>query len=168
MANVQHSTLTGADLHEPKGVGSASTNTVYVANGSGSGTWQKIAANQINTTSINNLNKIVITTTFDDISTAHSHWVTAPIAGNIEKIYSVLHQSIATGDTTLTFKIGGVNVTNGVITITQSGSAAGDIDSATPTGANTVTAGQAIEIASDGGTNTSNAIVTLTIVLDVS
>lgn len=34
-----HSTLTGADLHEPKGVASAGANQVYVANGAGSGTW---------------------------------------------------------------------------------------------------------------------------------
>jgi len=34
-----HSILTGADLHEPKGVSIANSNTVYVANGSGSGSW---------------------------------------------------------------------------------------------------------------------------------
>lgn len=34
-----HSTLSGADLHEPKGIESASAGTVYVANGSGSGNW---------------------------------------------------------------------------------------------------------------------------------
>lgn len=39
MANVAHASLTGANLHEPKGVASASANTVYVANGSGSGSW---------------------------------------------------------------------------------------------------------------------------------
>ena len=39
MANVAHSTLSGADLHEPKGIGTAVNNTVYVANGSGSGAW---------------------------------------------------------------------------------------------------------------------------------
>jgi len=39
MANVAHSTLTGADLHEPKGISTAGVNTVYVANGAGSGTW---------------------------------------------------------------------------------------------------------------------------------
>ena len=37
MANVAHSTLTGADLHEPKGVASASSGDIYVANGAGSG-----------------------------------------------------------------------------------------------------------------------------------
>ncbi len=36
---VQHSALTGAELHEPKGAAAASANTVYVANGSGSGAW---------------------------------------------------------------------------------------------------------------------------------
>lgn len=34
-----HSTLTGASLHEPKGVASANSGEVYVANGSGSGAW---------------------------------------------------------------------------------------------------------------------------------
>jgi len=42
MATVAHSTLTGAELHEPKGVASAGANQVYTANGSGSGTWSKI------------------------------------------------------------------------------------------------------------------------------
>jgi hypothetical protein len=39
MADVQHVSLTGSDLHEPKGVASAATGKVYVANGSGSGAW---------------------------------------------------------------------------------------------------------------------------------
>jgi len=42
MANVSHASLTGAELHEPKGVASASSGTVYVANGAGSGSWQAI------------------------------------------------------------------------------------------------------------------------------
>lgn len=40
MANVNHSTLTDPYLHEPKGVASANANEVYVANGSGSGSWK--------------------------------------------------------------------------------------------------------------------------------
>lgn len=39
MANVQHSSLTGAELHEPKGADSASTGEVYVSDGAGSGAW---------------------------------------------------------------------------------------------------------------------------------
>lgn len=34
-----HASLTGANLHEPKGVAAASANTVYVANGAASGAW---------------------------------------------------------------------------------------------------------------------------------
>jgi len=43
MANIQHSALTEPNLHEPKGVSTASSGKVYVANGSGSGAWQLIA-----------------------------------------------------------------------------------------------------------------------------
>lgn len=43
MANVAHATLTGAELHEPKGVASAALGTVYVANGAGSGSWNSVA-----------------------------------------------------------------------------------------------------------------------------
>lgn len=39
MAQVQHSALTDPNLHEPKGASTASVGTVYVSNGSGSGTW---------------------------------------------------------------------------------------------------------------------------------
>lgn len=39
MANVAHSTLALAEVHEPKGIAAASAGEVYVADGSGSGTW---------------------------------------------------------------------------------------------------------------------------------
>lgn len=42
MPTVAHSTLTGAELHEPKGADSAASSTVYVANGTGSGSFQKL------------------------------------------------------------------------------------------------------------------------------
>lgn len=47
---VQHSALTGAELHEPKGVASASSGQVYIANGAGSGTWTTPSASTIGTT----------------------------------------------------------------------------------------------------------------------
>jgi hypothetical protein len=168
MPDIQHANITGAELHEPKGVAGASANTVYVANGSGSGTWQQVTASQIDSTTINNLNKVVLNVHHDDLSASSSHYVVAPIAGTITEIYSVIDSAIAHADTVLSFEIGGVAVTNGNITITQSGSAAGDVDSSTPTGNNTVSAGQAIEVISDGGTTTSNAHAHLTIVIDVS
>lgn len=42
MANVQHSTLTDPNLHEPKGISTAAANTVYLANGSGTGVYTNV------------------------------------------------------------------------------------------------------------------------------
>lgn len=53
MANVEHSSLTGSALHEPKGVASANSGSVYVANGSGSGTWQPIHSHASAATNFN-------------------------------------------------------------------------------------------------------------------
>jgi microcystin-dependent protein len=39
MANTNHRDLTGVSLHEPKGAAAAAAGQVYVANGSGSGSW---------------------------------------------------------------------------------------------------------------------------------
>jgi len=39
MATIEHSTLSTGELHEPKGAPTASAGQVYVADGSGSGTW---------------------------------------------------------------------------------------------------------------------------------
>lgn len=109
-------------------------------------------------------NQYAITARITDVSTAGSYWVVAPFAGDIDAIYTVLHGTIATADAVLSFELGGTAVTGGGITIAYSGSAAGDVDSATPTAANSVTAGQAIEIITNGAsTNTVPVDVTFVI-----
>jgi len=45
---IEHKDIPNANLHEPKGVSTASVNKVYVADGAGSGTWQKVDVAQIN------------------------------------------------------------------------------------------------------------------------
>ena len=47
MATVQHSAITDPNIHEPKGVAAATINKVYVSNGTGSGTWQKLSPPQL-------------------------------------------------------------------------------------------------------------------------
>lgn len=42
MADVQHASLTGALLHEPKGADTAVANRVYVSDGAGSGAWSTV------------------------------------------------------------------------------------------------------------------------------
>lgn len=45
---IQHSAITDPNIHEPKGVASATAGTVYVADGAGSGTWQDPIPSDIN------------------------------------------------------------------------------------------------------------------------
>lgn len=40
---VTHASLTGSDLHEPKGIDSANSGEVYIADGSGSGDWSALS-----------------------------------------------------------------------------------------------------------------------------
>ncbi|MCK5606461.1 hypothetical protein KAR91_31455 [Candidatus Pacearchaeota archaeon] len=108
--------------------------------------------------------KVYLTGEIADISTGASSWVTTPVAGTISNIWTVIDGAIITVDAGITFEIGGTAVTGGGITIAFSGSAAGTVDSATPTALNTVTAGSAIEIITDGlSTNAVKAVVLLEI-----
>ena len=50
---VPHSSLTGAENHEPKGVETATSGQIYVANGTGSGVWTK-TLDSINLTGLTN------------------------------------------------------------------------------------------------------------------
>ncbi len=79
--------------------------------------------------------------------------------GILREITSVLHAAIITADAVLTVKIikpgaAAVAVTGGVVTITQSGSAAGDVDTAKPTALHAVSAGDVITIESNGASST--------------
>lgn len=100
---------------------------------------------------IDRVKSYVLTLDIADLSAEASYYLVAPLAGRISKIYSVIDGAVATADVTITAKIATVAVTGGVVTIATAGSAAGDVDSATPTAANTVTAGQAIEFLVTGG-----------------
>jgi len=102
------------------------------------------------------MGKVYLNVRIPDISTAGSDWVVSPVAGTITKIWSVIHGTIATADAGLSFELGGTAITGGGITVAYSGSAAGDVDSATPTALNTVAAGGAIECITDGAST--NAI----------
>lgn len=106
----------------------------------------------------------LVTVPIGDISTAGSVFVVPGVAGTIVGISNVIDAAITGADAGLTFEIGGVAVTDAAITITQSGSAVGDVDQSTPSALNVITAAEAIEIVKDGdSTTTSNGVVTLEI-----
>ncbi|CAB4196195.1 hypothetical protein UFOVP1299_61 [uncultured Caudovirales phage] len=97
------------------------------------------------------LNQYVLTLDIADGSAEGAYYLVCPHAGDIAKIYSVTDGAVGTADITITAAIGAVAVTTGVVTIATAGSAAGDVDVATPTAARTVTAGQAINLTVTGG-----------------
>jgi hypothetical protein len=104
-------------------------------------------------------NKYALTTRASNLVGADTkvYRVVSPAAGTLKKIHTVIDGALTTGDATLTTKINATNVTTGVVTITQAGSAAGDKDSATATGANTIVAGDTLSV-TVGGTNASTTV----------
>lgn len=112
------------------------------------------------------LNDVIIPYTIADGSADGTYYVNVGHAGTISKIYSVIDGSVSTADITITAQIAGTPLTNGVITITQSGSAAGDKDECTPTANNVFnSAGGALQLVVTGGGSGGAPRIHLAIVL---
>jgi hypothetical protein len=154
MANVNHSTLTDPYLHEPKGAASASSGEVYVANGAGSGAW----------TAKETLIELSLEGYLENVSAVEKVYVPIPFAGTVVKILTVLEAVISSANSTVTVK-NAAGSSMGTLTITASGSAAGDVDTLIPVSNNTVTADSFITIESDGA-STNTAKLRFVVVLD--
>lgn len=147
-----HSALTGSELHENKGVSSASDNTVASATSSAT-VWRKVNANMIDTTSIFTTNKVVLQAEIADVSTAETVYVPIPFACTITKVTTVLGAAITVADSTLTFK-NAAGTSMGTITVAYSGSAAGDVDTVSPVSNNTFSADSKMIVETDGASTT--------------
>lgn len=143
MADVNHSSLTDPYLHEPKGASTATAGQIYVADGAGSGTWKKRTE--------------IISTFISDVSTADTVYVPVSFAGTVTKVVTVLEGAITLADATITVSNSAAS-SMGTITITQAGSAAGDVDTLAPASNNTVTSDDFITVATDGGSSTTQRL----------
>lgn len=85
-----------------------------------------------------------------DVTMAASWWVVANEAGTLERINLTTDSAFLANSTALSFKLGGVAVVGGDITLPATGGQ-GAVYGTAPTGANLVAINQAIEIVSDGG-----------------
>jgi hypothetical protein len=110
------------------------------------------------------LGKVYVTLAIADLKAADNgiYRVASPCDGRITNLWSDLYGALAAGNATLTGKIGATPITNGVVTVVQAGSAAGQVNQATPTALNAVGQGQDISF-TVGGTNTTIVGCTLTI-----
>lgn len=96
------------------------------------------------------LNVIRVSTYMADSSTAGSSFAVAPTRGKIIKVGSIIHAAVTTANTNISTKINGNAIAGGAFIIAFSGAAAGDVDTAIPSGANTVNEDDKIEFVSDG------------------
>jgi len=69
---------------------------------------------------------ITMSVDLNDLSGAVSYYISPPVTCRLVKAYTALITALTTGDSTITLSDGTTDI--GVITITQSGSAAGDVD----------------------------------------
>jgi len=89
-----------------------------------------------------------------DISTAGSAFTVAPCRGKIIKMGSIIGAAITVADAAVASKINGTAITGGSWTVAFTSSAAGDVDTSVPSGANAVNEDDKIEFISDGGSTT--------------
>jgi hypothetical protein len=110
------------------------------------------------------LNDYFLTSKITNISASGSTFVPVPDGGKVIKIITSIKNAISSANAALTWEIGGTAMTGSAITVTQSGSAAGDVDTSEPTAANDVAEGGTIEMISDGGSSTAcECVVTFVI-----
>ena len=142
MANVVHSGLTAANLHEPKGVASATTGKVYVSNGAGSGAWTTVGVGQSFALTVQCADASSATATSKDA------YLTLPFACTVTNVYSVAFAAIATADNVITVS-NHAGSSMGTITVAFTGSAIGDVDTITAiTTNNTFAAGEKMSFVS--------------------
>lgn len=111
--------------------------------------------------------KTVLFTRIDLVGATGAVYRYVNVSGNSETVLamgSALAAALTTGDATITASINATPITDGAITITQSSSGAGDIDTATPSAANVIANGEALEL-TVGGTNDAAVFADVTVEL---
>jgi hypothetical protein len=144
---IEHSALTGSQLHEPKGAATAAAGTVYVANGNGSGTWLDPLDE------VYNLNTFTQDSILTDISAASSVYFNVPIKATLTRM-SVILYGVVDANTVLTVFINGVLFAQS-LTVVAAGSSEGQKQSLTINTSNTIPAGGIVKITSNGAATAS-------------
>lgn len=159
-----HKDLTGADLHEPKGAATAAANNVYVADGTGSGTWKKLTLSTLDLTSMISPNTYRLTSVIPDVSAPSFILIPIPVNSTFVSAQMVLGGTITVANSIVTFTRNDGSSFGGTATITQAGSVEGSQFPFTATLNQTITGPGYIKIATDGGSTTTQPLyVTVTL-----
>lgn len=147
----EHRLLTGASLHEPKGVESATAGQVYVADGSGSGVWTDKDATNLA------LNRFSLSGIVPDVSEASSFYATVPTKSVLTKLFYVLSGTITVANSVVTIYKNGIAQTP-TVTIPFTGSGAGIGNSVNISPNIAFNEGDIIRVASDGASTSSQML----------
>jgi hypothetical protein len=101
---------------------------------------------------------VMMTLQMADVSAPTTLFVAPGFTGRIRRVTTVLGGAITVADSLCKLQINTTDVTNGNWTVSQSGSAAGDIDSAVPTALNVFQATDHIRVISDGASTTTQPL----------
>lgn len=167
MATVQHAAIADPFIHEPKGVATASAGTIYIANGSGSGTWIKAGTANIDYTALlaalqTDINdgdldlngKFWLTAVLADVSTASSILIPVPRSCTVNSARVVLGNAITVADSSVTFQNAAAASMGTAVTVAFTASAKGTGFTFTATGNNVLTGPTWIEVITDGASTT--------------
>lgn len=166
--SVEHKNLTGASLHEPKGVASAADGTVYIADGAGSGAWSDPTAD------INNKNFLTFTGTISNLCTPSSSClISSPVAGNVVQVSVVCESNFTVAPNVLTAEIVSAGVAAGAGVATDlsisctHGSGVNAVFRGDVSSGNSMTTSQAVLIKTDGG-GTGTSLGVVSVIVDVA
>lgn len=164
---VEHVDIADGERHEPKGIAAAAANTVYRANGAGSGTWGLIPTASIDLTALYAAieaaidgatiaikRQFVATAVIPDVSTPKIIYMAVPDSCTILGAHMVLGASITVADAVVSFKDASGASLGATVTITQAGSLPGDEFSFAATTNVDLTGPTYIQIETDGGSTT--------------
>jgi hypothetical protein len=148
MAILQHSTLPSSAVHEPKHISinsPASDGKVITNSSSTTGVSQYRFLKRADIQELRETLQVLEI----DASVAQTHYVAAPMNGDIVSFQAVVNTAVTTSTNTYELRIDGVSVTGSALSITVTpgtGGTAGDVITVTPSAANSFTEGQTISI----------------------
>lgn len=176
--SIEHGAITDPNIHEPKGATTASANTAYVADGSGSGSWAKVTLAAMDTatlyadieTKLNDDTIPVTGTTYlsaviPDVSSAGTVYVPIPQDATVKGARAVISNAVTVANAAISFKNAADASMGSDITIDYTVAAAGTQYSFTATGNNVITGPSYIKVVTDGA-STDAAALYLTIELE--
>jgi len=156
MANLQHSTLPSASVHEPKHITSAGTSSsgkVITSSSSAAGVSEYRFLKAEDITELQETLMILEI----DASVAQTHYIPMMYQGDIVAWSATPNSAITTSTNSYELQIDGVSVTGSAMSLTVtpgSGGTAGDIITAYPTTALSFTAGQTLTVVNTALGNT--------------